>query len=40
MEELIALAKTASDERVRAVCAIAVIDRAGVGPLDGVHKDE
>jgi hypothetical protein len=34
MRELVALAKTAEDERVRAVCLVAVLDRAGVGPMD------
>src|SRR5580700_12215642 len=32
MRELIHLAKTAEDERVRSVCLIAVLDRAGVRP--------
>src|ERR1700738_4557334 len=34
MRELIELAKTAEDERVRSVCLIAVLDRAGVRPID------
>jgi hypothetical protein len=34
MKELVALAKTAEDERVRAVCLVAVLDRAGVKPID------
>jgi len=34
MRELIDLAKTAADERVRSVCLIAVLDRAGVRPID------
>jgi hypothetical protein len=34
MRELVALAKTAEDERVRAVCLVAVLDRAGVKPID------
>jgi hypothetical protein len=34
MRELIDLAKTAEDERVRSVCLIAVLDRAGVRPID------
>jgi len=34
MRELIHLAKTAEDERVRSVCLIAVLDRAGVRPID------
>jgi hypothetical protein len=33
MEELVALAQTAVDEKVRAVCAIAILDRAGVAPI-------
>jgi hypothetical protein len=36
MEELVALAKTAVDEQVRAVCAIAILDRAGVVPIASV----
>jgi hypothetical protein len=34
MRELVALAKTAEDERVRAVCLVAVLDRAGVKPIE------
>jgi hypothetical protein len=34
MRELVALAKTAEDERVRAVCLVAVLDRSGVRPID------
>ena len=34
VRELIDLAKTAEDERVRSVCLIAVLDRAGVRPID------
>ena len=34
MRELVALAKTAEDERVRAVCLVTVLDRAGVKPID------
>jgi hypothetical protein len=34
MRELIDLAKTAEDERVRSVCLIAVLDRTGVKPID------
>jgi hypothetical protein len=34
MRELIDLTKTAEDERVRSVCLIAVLDRAGVRPID------
>jgi hypothetical protein len=38
MEELIALAGTAVDEKVRAVCAIAVLDRGGVAPIGSNAK--
>jgi hypothetical protein len=31
---LIELARTAQDERVRSVCAVAVLDRAGIRPVD------
>ena len=34
MRELVELAKTAEDERVRSVCLVAVLDRAGVKPID------
>lgn len=34
MQELIDLALHADDERVRSVCAVAVLDRAGVRPID------
>jgi hypothetical protein len=34
MQELIRLATNAEDERVRSVCLIAVLDRAGVKPID------
>jgi hypothetical protein len=34
MQQLIELAKTGEDERVRSVCAMAVLDRAGVKPID------
>jgi hypothetical protein len=34
MKEMIRLALEASDERVRSVCAVAVLDRAGVKPID------
>ena len=34
MRGLIDLARTAEDERVRSVCLIAVLDRAGVRPID------
>ena len=34
MKELIDLALHAEDERVRSICAVAVLDRAGVRPVD------
>ena len=34
MAGLIELAQTAEDERVRSVCIIAVLDRAGIRPID------
>jgi hypothetical protein len=34
MRQLVTLARTAEDERVRAVCLVAVLDRAGVRPID------
>jgi hypothetical protein len=34
MRGLIELANTAEDERVRSVCLVAVLDRAGVRPID------
>ncbi len=34
MEQLIHLAMTAQDERVKSVCLVAVLDRAGVKPMD------
>jgi hypothetical protein len=34
MRALIQLAKTAEDERVKSVCIVAVLDRAGVKPID------
>jgi hypothetical protein len=34
MQELIRLALSAQDERVRSVCAVAVLDRAGIRPVD------
>ena len=40
MRELIDLAKTAEDERVRSVCLIAVLDRAGIRPIDFDPKAE
>jgi hypothetical protein len=40
MRELVDLAKTAADERVRSVCLIAVLDRAGVKPIDYDPKAE
>ena len=43
MRELVRLALSAKDERVRSVCAVAVLDRAGVRPIDfdpNAGKDE
>ena len=40
MRELVDLAKTAADERVRSVCLIAVLDRAGVRPIDKPMDEE
>jgi hypothetical protein len=40
MRELIDLAKTAEDERVRSVCLISVLDRAGVKPTDKPMEEE
>lgn len=40
MRELIRLAQNAEDERVRSVCAIAVLDRAGVKPIDFDPNEE
>jgi len=34
MRELVRLALSAEDERVRSVCAVAVLDRAGLRPID------
>jgi hypothetical protein len=34
MQELIRLAKEAEDERVKSVCLVSVLDRAGVKPID------
>ena len=34
MQELINLALHAEDERVRSICTVAVLDRAGVRPVD------
>jgi hypothetical protein len=34
MKELIGLALRAEDERVKSVCAVAVLDRAGIRPYD------
>jgi hypothetical protein len=35
MEELVDLARTTVDERVKAVCLIAILDRGGVVPRAG-----
>jgi len=43
MQELVRLATKAEDERVRSVCLLAVLDRAGVRPIDfdaNKEKDE
>jgi hypothetical protein len=34
MRELVNLALSAEDERVKSVCAVAVLDRAGLRPID------
>jgi hypothetical protein len=34
------LARTAEDERVRSVCLIAVLDRAGVRPIDYIPAED
>jgi hypothetical protein len=39
MEELIRLARHAEDERVRSVCLIAVLDRAGIRPIEKPEED-
>ncbi len=39
MAGLIDLAKNAEDERVRSVCSIAVLDRAGVRPIENPEDD-
>jgi hypothetical protein len=40
MAGLIELAKNAVDERVRSVCLIAVLDRAGVRPIDYIPTED
>jgi hypothetical protein len=40
MAGLIDLAKNAVDERVRSVCLIAVLDRAGVRPIDYIPAED
>jgi hypothetical protein len=40
MHGLIDLAKNAEDERVRSVCLVAVLDRAGVRPIDKPEPDQ
>ena len=40
MRGLIDLAKSAEDERVRSVCLVAVLDRAGVRPIDKPEPDQ
>jgi hypothetical protein len=39
-EGLIALARTAQDERVRSVCMLAVLDRAGIRPVEKVEDEK
>ena len=38
-EGLIALARTTEDDRVKSVCMIAVLDRAGIRPIDKPEDD-
>ena len=40
MRGLVELAKTAEDERVRSVCLIAVLDRAGIKPIEAAEMLE
>jgi len=40
MRGLIDLAKSAEDERVRSVCLVAVLDRAGVRPIEKPEPDQ
>jgi hypothetical protein len=40
MRELIELARTAEDERVRSVCLVAVLDRAGIRGIDYDPKED
>jgi hypothetical protein len=40
MRGLVDLARTAEDERVRLVCLIAVLDRAGVRPIDYIPAED
>jgi hypothetical protein len=40
MRGLIELAKSAEDERVRSVCLVAVLDRAGIRPIDKPEPDQ
>jgi hypothetical protein len=40
MRGLIDLAKNAEDERVRSVCQLAVLDRAGVRPIDKPEPEQ
>jgi hypothetical protein len=40
MQVLTELARSAKDERVRSVCAVAVLDRAGVQPIDFDPNEE
>jgi hypothetical protein len=40
MRDLVELSRTAADERVRAVCLVAILDRAGVKPIDYDPREE
>jgi hypothetical protein len=40
MRGLIELAKSAEDERVRSVCLVAVLDRAGIRPIDKPEPEQ
>ena len=40
MRDLIDLARKAEEERVRSVCLVAVLDRAGFGPIDRPEPEQ
>ena len=40
MRDLVELSRTAEDERVRAVCLVAILDRGGVKPIDYDPSEE